>query len=291
MIEPHPSIPSAWVASADGEMGRPLVGVIGALHGNEPAGLRAIERLLEDPSGLDSRLRDGTVVFVHGNPRATEQGRRFTEGGADLNRLFGYAYLETLAREAWTYEHHRALELRPLLAELDALVDLHSASQPASPFAVCDGTKEGLALARKTGCRVCFGFDGPGMLMSHVSIGALVARGKPALSVECGQHDAPEAADAAYDVMTRFLGALGVTDHPPAETPGPTYELFARVVKPTNEFRLTREYASFDRLEPGDVLGAGEGVTVTVDEEVYLLLPTPKADRGEDIVYLARRVD
>ena len=175
MIRPHPNVTHAWELSADGAFAGPYVGLIGALHGNEVAGLRAIERLKNDADGFARRMKKGTLVLIHGNPRATEQKARYTRGGADINRLFAYHFVEELARAAWTYEHHRAQELRPLITGLDAMLDLHSASQPTVPFAICDGTPDAVALAQKTGCKVTYGWDGPGMLMEHVSIGALVA--------------------------------------------------------------------------------------------------------------------
>jgi succinylglutamate desuccinylase len=233
-------------------------------------------------------MRKGTLVLMHGNPLATEQGQRFSEGGTDINRLFSYGFVNDLARAAWSYEHHRALALRPLVTELDAMIDLHSASRPTPPFAICDGTQQGIGLARQTGCHVTYGWDGPGMLMEHVSIGALVARGRPALSVECGQHVQRETEESAFRILTCFLGALELTDHETAEAPGPSFRLFARVVKPTHEFTLSREFSSFDALEPGELLGRGEGVTISVEERAHLLLPTPNAVRGEDLVYLAR---
>jgi uncharacterized protein len=289
MFRPHPQIPHAWELSADPAFPAPRVGAIGALHGNEIGGLRAIERVRAEAESFAPRLLRGTLVLVHGNPRATEQKRRYTEGGTDLNRLFGYRFVSELAKEAWTYEHHRALELEPLVTDVDALIDLHSATRPTVPFAICDGTARGIALARRTGSRVTYGWDGPGMLMDQVSIGPLVASGRPALSVECGQHDDPATAEHAYLVLTRFLGALGYTDHATSEESGPGYRLFARVVKPTQGFALSGNYRSFDRLPAGSVLGHGEGVTISLDEEAFLLLPTPQATRGEDIVYLARR--
>jgi succinylglutamate desuccinylase len=287
-LSSHPEIDRVWELRSKRPSEGPRVGVIGALHGNETGGLRAIERVLADAEGFAARMQHGTLLLIHGNPLATAQGRRFSDGGTDINRLFSYGFVTDLARAAWTYEHHRALALRPLITELDALIDLHSASQPTLPFAICDGTPRGIELARRTGCHVTYGWDGPGMLMEHVSIGSLVARGRPALSVECGQHAHPETPDSAFRILTRFLGALGVTDHETAATPGPSYRLFARVVKPTHEFTLAREFSSFDSLQPGELLGQGEGVTITVEREAYLLLPTPNAVRGEDLVYLAR---
>ncbi len=289
LLRPHPEISDVWELSADGSFSGPRVAVIGALHGNETAGWRAIQRILAEPESFARHMLKGTLVLVHGNPRATAQGRRFSEGGTDINRLFSYAFVSELARAAWTYEHTRALELRPIATGADALLDLHSASSPTVPFAICDGSAAGIALAHRTGCHVTYGWDGPGMLMEHVSIGSLVAQGKPALSVECGQHDARATFDTAWSILTRFLGALGITDHPTAENQGPAFRLFGRVVKPTHVFELARDFSSFDRLAAGELLGQGEGLAIRLEREAYLLLPTPNAVRGEDIVYLARR--
>jgi uncharacterized protein len=289
LLRAHSEIDSCWELSPDGRFEAPRIGVIGALHGNETAGLSAIQRVLSESESFAARMQRGTLLLVHGNPLATSQARRFSNGGADINRLFGFGFVEELAREAWTYEHERALALRPLVTGLDGLIDLHSATRPTLPFAICDGTPAGIQLARKTGCRVTYGWDGPGMLMEHVSIGALVAQGKPALSVECGQHDQAETADTAFEILTRFLGALGITDHPVAEAGAANYRLFGRVVKPTHEFELSRDFSSFDCLHPGELLGHGEGVSISVEREAFLLLPTPNAVRGEDLVYLARR--
>lgn len=288
MLTPHPAVESVWELRSEAGSG-PRVGVLGAIHGNEVGGLRALERLMTDDGAREAALTRGTLVLIHGNPRATAERRRYTTSGTDLNRLFDFGWVERLAREAWTYEHHRAHALRPVLGELDALIDLHSASQPTVPFAIAASTPEGIALGRATGCRVTHGWDGPGMLMDHVSIGHLVARGRPALSVECGQHRAPETSENAWRILLRFLGALGVSRHPPESNAAPTYRLFGRVVKPTRHFELTKPFASFDVLAPGDVLGRGEGVTIAVEEEAHLLLPTPTAARGEDLVYLARK--
>ncbi len=280
----HPSIDSVWLLGD----GAPRFGLMGALHGNEVAGLRVIERLVATPDTLEPRLR-GSLALIIGNPRAADEGRRYSAGGTDINRLFGFDYVEELAREAWTYEHHRAAALRPLLAELDALLDLHSASQPTVPFAVCDRAPSAVALARRTGCRVTYGWDGPGMLMDHVSIGSFVRAGKPALSVECGQHADPDAIDVAWTVTERFLAAVGAIEGDATPFEEPAYEIFGRVVKPTVEFRLARDFGSFDRLGAGAILGSGDGVTITLDRDAHLILPTPRAQRGEDIVYLARR--
>jgi len=59
----------------------PSVAVVGSIHGDEPEGARAIERLLND--GLDY---DRAVKYVVANPPALERGVRCID--ADMNRVF-----------------------------------------------------------------------------------------------------------------------------------------------------------------------------------------------------------
>jgi len=61
----------------------PVVMVVGGVHGNEPAGYKAAEQL------VDTRIKKGTLlVLPKANKRAVEAGVRYISGGYDLNRAF-----------------------------------------------------------------------------------------------------------------------------------------------------------------------------------------------------------
>jgi succinylglutamate desuccinylase len=80
---------------------RPHVAVFGAVHGNEPCGLRAIERLRAEFARAELQLLAGTLDLIHGNPPATEQHERHTRGGVDLNRLFDYRFEAEVPAAHW----------------------------------------------------------------------------------------------------------------------------------------------------------------------------------------------
>ncbi|HJL31671.1 MAG TPA: hypothetical protein RMI62_21495, partial [Polyangiaceae bacterium LLY-WYZ-15_(1-7)] len=58
------------------ELPGPRVGVLAALHGDEPCGLRAHEWLLEHARAGTLAFTGGTLVLVHGNLEATRLGVR-----------------------------------------------------------------------------------------------------------------------------------------------------------------------------------------------------------------------
>ena len=97
------------------------------MHGNEPCGALAVQRIAGDFESRALVPDNGTLFLIHANLEATSLGMRHTPGGVDLNRLWDFEFTRVLRKETWAYEHHRALELKELLGELDIFLDLHSA--------------------------------------------------------------------------------------------------------------------------------------------------------------------
>jgi succinylglutamate desuccinylase len=259
------------------------------LHGNETCGYQVLRGLRDPAHPLRRRIRAGTLVLIHGNPAAFRQRRRFTEGGTDLNRLFDFSFVERLPEEAWTYEHRRALVLRPVLERLDGVLDLHSSTLPSDPFVITSPSL--LTAARRLGCRwVTHGWDGPGLLADRVLTGLLHRRGRPAFSVECGQHDDSHTVEVAWQTTERFLELMGMLEGDlPADGQACTVlQVVHRVGKPTQNFAFARPFAGFDPVAPGEAIGQGDGVELTVKEDFRVLLPNADVPVGEDMLYLGR---
>lgn len=271
------------------------VAVVGSVHGNEPCGLRAIAQLQAELESGQLPLSRGTLSLVHGNPHATALGLRHTPEGVDLNRLFDYRFESVLPSATWAYEHYRALELRPLLARVDVLLDLHSTTAPSPPFAIVSQVPESRELGRALGLGyVTEGWDGPGLLADRVLSAPLTRMGRPAVSVECGQHVQPSAVDVAYKCIRRFLDQLGVIPMPAvpegADAPAPaiTLRLHAAVKRPSSEFRFVRPLASMDRLASGELIGRDDDLALSANRSCYVIMPNDTVAVGEDMVYIAR---
>jgi len=278
-----------FLVSSDPELPPPYIGVVGSVHGNEPCGLHVIEGLRDPTHALRSRLTTGTLVLIHGNPEATAQGTRHTRGGVDLNRLFEFRYLDDLPRELWSYEHHRALELRPVLEALDGVLDLHSSTEPTQPFVITGEPR--VKLGMKLDCPyVTYGWTAPGLLSDRVLISPLLRLNRPAFSVECGQHGMSETHATAWRVAERYLEIMGALTPSDALSGHPcmVIEVAHRIAKPTLQFTFARPWRGFDHVAADEPLGGGDGVTLIAQEDLRVMLPNQNVVMGEDVFYLGR---
>ncbi|MEM1417009.1 MAG: succinylglutamate desuccinylase/aspartoacylase family protein [Myxococcota bacterium] len=276
-----------------GRVAGPRVAVLGAVHGDEPVGLRTLDALKAAFAAGTLPLR-GELVLIHGNPAASGEGRRYTRGGEDLNRAFA------APQDPRSVEARRAAELRPLLETLDAAIDLHSASAPTAPFAVALGGDASLTLARRLGLgRVTCGWERRSDVGEGSALGVVASRGGPAIAVECGQHDDQGARVLARRVTACFLrevgslGALAGQSEPPRPEEASLLTIAGTLPKPTSSFRFARPVVAFEQLRAGAILGHADGAPVRVPESLdgtYALLPNDRVPVGVPVVYFARRV-
>ncbi|MBI2453134.1 succinylglutamate desuccinylase/aspartoacylase family protein [Candidatus Peregrinibacteria bacterium] len=123
----------------------PTVVIIGGVHGNERVGVYVIEALKK--SFMDEKVC-GNIYLIIGNPKAYEKNVRYID--CDLNRLFGYNFYKLANKnpQQLLLEEKRALEIGPILAKADYLLDIHSTIKPSIPFVYIKNTSDHLALAR-----------------------------------------------------------------------------------------------------------------------------------------------
>lgn len=187
--------------------------VVGGVHGNEPAGWHAAQRVLDTLSREQPSAFDGTLVGLLGNLAAINHPSPDTRYIAhDLNRLFTD---EQIALSPGTSpEHEQMQELLACLrairarAERMVLIDLHTTSAAAPPMVVMEDALPTRRLARKLPLPIYLGFEEElgGLLMDRATseLGAI------AMVIEGGQHDDPEAVDVHEAVIWCMLDACGV---------------------------------------------------------------------------------
>jgi len=188
-----------------------LLVLVCGLHGNEPAGVLAAARVLDELAQIQPAC-SGQVVALSGNLGALRRGQRFER--RDLNRIWTPAEMQRLQDELELGAE--SLEMRALLAELEpllagdweriALLDLHSTSASGPPSLICADTLANRRIARFLGMPVLLGLEEtlPGTLLSYFS-----ERGHISLCVEGGQNDSPSTVDHHEAAIWLTLAALG----------------------------------------------------------------------------------
>lgn len=307
-------VPGVTLYEARDGRGHPVAGprlaIVANTHGNEPVGELVFERL--EPL-LEEQLIAGSVLLVRCNLEAAADGRRHTPDGTDINRLWDadtLARLRDLPLNERCYEHARALELAPLLMATDAILDLHSASQPSPPFLVVRDDQAHASLVQKLGIqRVVTGLHESGVLHGGVTpdVGLFLGEhsDRLGLTFEAGQHSDPENRKRAFEVVVRFLDALGVWRSSPPPTmvrpqmfevtdafrqapPGAERFQFPGYVSGSNRLASGKPLASFQPIEAGEVmLRRGQHTVIRASSPFTLLLPTPTADPSTDMYYAA----
>jgi len=276
--------------SFDASHPRPHLAVVGAIHGNEHCGLRAIERLAGELARGDLALRAGSLYLVHGNPTASQQQRRHTATGVDLNRTFDFRFVDELAPDLWEHEHIRALELRPIFDSVDAVLDLHSATAPTPAFAIASRVPASLPFALALGLEyVTSGWDGPGLLGDQVLLGQLTRRERPGVAVECGQHEDEAAVDVAYRCTLHALSYFGLIEPLPPRMHAPARRLTVRaaIKRPSVSFHFERPLRGMQPLLPGDLIGHDDHLALTVRNPCYAIMPNDQVAVGDDMLYIA----
>ncbi|MEO5882460.1 MAG: succinylglutamate desuccinylase/aspartoacylase family protein [Caldimonas sp.] len=309
--------PFKSVSYASVEPGIRLV-VLGAVHGNETCGTRAIERVIAEIDAGRLTLSAGRVTFVPvTNPLAYANRRR--AGDRNLNRKLSST--ET-PRE---FEDHVANWLCPLLAGHEVLLDLHSFTAPGLPFVFMgpadnagpvepfsQGAREE-GLARRLGVgRAVDGWlttyaAGVARRKAHAArfpeasldldprygIGTteyMRTLGGSALTLECGPHEDPAAPEVAYRAIVNTLAHLRLIDAP--DPPPSTMECLSlsEVVDrlhPDDAF--VRAWRSFDPVAEGQAIATRhDGSAVVAPFAGFIVFPNPSAEPGHEWFYLAR---
>lgn len=298
----------------------PRLILLGAVHGNEVCGAIALRRLQAALEQGHIRLLRGSLTLVPvSNPLAFARGQRC--GDRNLNRNL---YPTATPRD---FEDHIANWLCPLLAQHDAVLDLHSFHTAGEAFCMLGpqdnaGVLEPFAharaeerLARSLGVRrfvdgwldtYARGVErrrhalqgGAFEQDARYGVGTteyLRSVGGYGLTLECGQHDDAAAPELAWRAALNALACLGLIDAPPpALLPAAQAEmlrLFDVVDKLHADDRFVREWASFDVIPAGHVIGLRHnGSVLRAECDARIVFPNPGASAGQEWFYLAREV-
>lgn len=298
-----------------------LVVVFGAVHGNEPAGVLALEevfRMLEqEPTINPGFIFQGTLLGLIGNRQAYAARRRFLD--RDLNRLWTAVNLrriqqtepfDLLAEDRELAEilqviHEQIQQTRP---QALVLLDLHTTSADGGIFCIPSDDRKSLRLAKELHAPVILGMmDGlEGTLLHYVAGNHFEICGYPCHSVgaafEAGQHDDPLSVSRAIAAIINCLRAAGCIRQEDVDSrhetilkafsdPLPKVTRLRHVhhIRPGDAFDMRPGYVNFQPIQQGEHLANDATGPVLAPEDGLILMPLYQP-QGSDGFFVVQEI-
>jgi succinylglutamate desuccinylase len=276
---------------------------VAGMHGNEPAGVEALERVL-DTLTVEAYRIEGTFVAVRGNQAALAEQVRFVDN--DLNRHWTRERIGrvTLDRDPdpSVSEDADLLQLHDLISDLldqadgeSYVLDLHTTSGRSAPFGTVGDTLRNRRFAMQLPLPLIMGLE------EHLE-GTMLEffndRGHVTLGLEGGPHKDASSVDRTEAAVWLALEAAGMLTDPRAATRLANARTFLsrlsrnlprvlevrhrHFVGPKDQFTMRPGYASFQGVAENEHLADDETGPVTAPETGIILMPLyqPAGDDG-----------
>ncbi len=287
-----------------------LLLAIGAIHGNEPEGMEALQKVVHHLKTHDIRL-NGRFVALVGNVKAVSEKKRYID--TDLNRIWSEENAQLVA-SGKVPAAHEYQELKELLAEIEkrnlsayekkTFLDLHGTSGANGIFVIIqrETLPEESHLANFLTAPKLLGLHKE---LHQTTIPFMNHRGFRAIGFEGGQIGDPQSvinheyilwetllfkefiseADVPvhiknYDVLKGFSSML------------PTYLQveYCHKIGPDDRFKMLPGFKNFDAVTIGDALATDKNGIIRALESGYILMPLYQAT-GSDGFFLIKKAD
>lgn len=287
----------------------PLLIGLGGMHGNEPAGIRALEiifkMLEEEPKKNPNFYFCGQFLGLRGNLQAISQNKRFLE--KDLNRQLT---VENAARVKNTPEKDlmaEDLELKQLLAIIEkeiadyqperlVILDLHTTTADGGIFSIVTDDPESVRIGVKLHAPAVKGLlNGIHGTTLHYFNKTTIGVPTVPVTFESGQHNDPLSVNRAVSAIVNCLRTIGCV--PPRDVENrhddilQTYSknlpkvselLYVHRIKKDDEFKMCPGFQNFQSIEKGQLIAQDQHGEIRAKHGGRILMPLyqPQGDDG-----------
>ena len=262
--------------SKEGNQHGPVLVLFVGIHGNEPAGLRALDRLKEKLDDNTSNFK-GTVYGITGNIEALRLGVRYLD--TDLNRLwelFGTSRdFSAMNGKSAPAEYKESIEIKQAIHKIIekhsgeasefVFADLHTTSSQSCAFIILNDSIANRELARKFPVPQILGIEENihGTLLSYIN-----NLGYKAVGFEAGAHNDEASIKRSEAFLWLLLDRIGIYNLDPKKSafwekeldahpgvPDTYYEVkHHKIVDDPLKFDMIAGFQNFDNIEKGDPL-------------------------------------
>lgn len=277
------------------------------IHGNEPAGVFALQYVLEWLQKSTTNF-NGVLYAIIGNLDALEKGVRYKH--ADLNRLWTKEKLAEFHHQdvyQISEEHQQQKEIYELINEILSkengpfyFFDLHTTSGDTAPFITVNDSLLNRRFTEQYPVPIILGIeeflDGP--LLSYINELGYVAFG-----FEGGQHEAVSAYEnhiAFIFLSVVFTGCLPASEadymkhfyklEQEMAFPRKFFEIiFRQAIEPNDHFIICDGYVNFQKVDKNTVLAINNGAQLTTPYSGHIFMPLYQG-KGNDGFFIIKKI-
>lgn len=257
-----------------GQQSGPTLAIFAGIHGNERAGILALEELIPL-----FKIKTGVLYAVFANPPAIKENARFIT--KNINRCF------IKGNQGSSYEDKRARELMKILDKCDALLDLHAFSnEEGNPFIICE--KESFKVASILDPAIIS--TGWNKAEPGSADGYMFESGKTGICLENGPINQSEKyKELAVKSSLQFLKYYGLIDSDVEFSKNSKLHLKVKyaVSKTSNEFIMDKGLKNFQKLVDGQFIAKEAKSEYLAKDGEYIIFPKPDAPLGHEAFLIA----
>ncbi len=298
------------------------------MHGNEPAGVRALETIFSlldrEPLVNPGFQYKGRLLGLLGNSRAFEQGKRFIS--KDLNRQWTIENLHRISQSPLAELDSEDLEMRELLSIIQAeiedcqperiiLLDLHTTSAGGGIFGIATDAPESIRIAVELHAPVITGMlrgihgttlhffskeNFPLLQPGHQS--PITNHQITAVAFEAGQHDDPLSVNRSIAAIINCMRTIGSVRREDVENrhddlliayskdlPKVAELVKVHSIAPADEFAMQPGYRNFQPVKRKELLARDKNGDILAPEEGLILMPLYQP-QGSDGFFLVKEI-
>ena len=296
------------IGHISGKESGPTLVLFGGIHGNEPSGVKALERVFKKFKASNLDLK-GAVFGIKGNLPALLEKKRFLEH--DLNRIWtrsGIDEIEQKSISERSVEENELSEIHQLISDIFAtqsppfyFIDFHTTSSPTLPFITINDALINRKFARLFPVPVILGIEEylEGPLLNYIN-----EKGYVSLGFESGQHFTQKAVKNTISFIWLAMIYSGVITKEQVSdykkyhnqlklaAKGNTifYEIIHRhCITKSDDFKMLPGFRSFEKLQKGIAMANHNGERITAHKDTIVFMPLYQV-QGEEGFFLIRKI-
>lgn len=300
----------------DGRKG-PMIICLAAVHGNEPAGIKASElmlKMLEVEPITNSKFEfNGTFISILGNLEAYIVNERFIE--KDMNRAWHKDHIDQIMAAEKSSLQHEDFEIREVMdlihkkikqykPERVILLDMHTTSSDGGIFAIPNEKEASLLYAMQMNAPVIMN------MLKGISGTTLDYFTKENFDVdivsvvfESGQHFDPVSVNRAIAALTNLMAAAGsfdeshianrhnaILDEYSKGLPRISTLVDKFYIEDITKFEMLPGFKNFQSIKKGDHIANYDGEKIHASHDGMILMPLYQK-QGEDGFFIVQKVE